>query len=177
MRALSILLLAAAAAAFEIPRPSPDLAISMTDGTQMRLSQHRGKVLVLAFFLTTCPHCQKAIGYLTEDQIQLGPRGLQVLASSIEDQPAAAVPGFVQRFHPTFPVGFNTNLEAVYNYLQHPSMLILKMPTLVFIDRQGVIRAEYKGDSDFLREDNMGANIRKQIEALLLEKLSPPKKR
>ena len=163
----AVLLLALAAGA-------ADFAISTTDGKQVLLSQYKGKAVVLAFILTYCSHCQAVTGYLIQDQNEFGPRGLQVLASSIEDHPASAVPNFVRQFHPPFPVGFNTNREAVYNYLQHPSMLILKMPALVFIDRQGVVRARYKGDSDFLNQDRMGANIRRQIEELLGDRKPAP---
>ena len=35
------------------PRKSPDLAIQLTDGKQVKVSDYRGKVLCLVFILTT----------------------------------------------------------------------------------------------------------------------------
>jgi peroxiredoxin len=166
---------AAMASAAEVPRPSPDFAIGMTGGQQIQVSQYKGKVCVLAFILTTCPHCQKTVGYLSAMQNEYGARGFQVLASAIEDMAAMNVPDFIKRFQPPFPVGFN-NQNAVQEYLQHPVMFRLLMPQVVFIDRQGTIRAQYAGDDKFFGEDQ-DKHIREQIEALLKDSPAPRKKR
>jgi len=75
------------------------------------------------------------------------------------------VADFVERFQPAFPVGFD-ELQPTEDYLQHPSMLRLLMPQVMFIDRDGVIRAQYGGDDQFFA-DNQEQNLRAQIEALL----------
>jgi len=93
------------ALAADVPRPSPDFAINTIEGPQIRLSAYKGKVCVLAFILTTCPHCQKTVGYLSAIQKEYGPRGLQVVASAIEDMAKMNVPDFIKNFQPSFPVG------------------------------------------------------------------------
>jgi thiol-disulfide isomerase/thioredoxin len=123
---------------------------------------------VVAFILTWCPHCQKTIGYLAKDQNAYGPRGLQVLASAIEDIARVNLPAFIRQFNPPFPVGFD-NQTVVINYLEHPPMLIPHMPILAFIDRQGVIRAQYEGDDKFFSEDRQEKNLSDKIEELLKE--------
>jgi len=160
---LTLLSMAAAQAA-NLPRPTPDFAINLAPNKQLKLSQHKGHPVVLIFILTYCSHCQKSIGFLIKDQQEFGPRGLQVLASAI-DLPTA-VPGFVKQFNPPFPVGFNTNDEAV-GYLQHVPMMILHMPAIVFIDRDGVIRAQYEGDDPFMSEGVQEKNLRDKIEELM----------
>jgi peroxiredoxin len=168
-RALACLpLLAGLASAANLPRESPEFVINTNSGKQILLSQYRGKVVVLAFILTTCPHCQKTVGILSKLQTEFGPRGFQVLASAIESAAPLNVPGFVKRFQPTFPVGFN-DYNPVLDYLQHPVMLRLMMPQVVFIDRKGVIRAQYSGDDKFFEDDKQENNIRAQIETLLKE--------
>lgn len=165
------------ASAAEVPRPSPDFAVNMLSGDPIVVSQYKGKVCVLAFILTTCPHCQKTVGYLSAMQNEYGPRGFQVLASAIEDMAKMNLPDFVKRFQPPFPVGFN-NQTAVQEYLQHPVILRLFMPQLVFIDRKGTIRAQYAGDDKFLVDEaNQDKHIREQIEALLKEAPAAHKKR
>ena len=153
------------AGAANLPRPAKDFSIKLIDGKQIQISQYRGKVCVLAFILTTCPHCQKTVGFLSGLQKELGPRGLQVVASAIEDGASMHVADFVQRFQPGFPVGFD-ELQPTEDYLQHPSMLRLLMPQVMFIGRDGVIRAQYSGDDKFFA-DNQEQNLRAQIEALL----------
>ena len=161
-------LAAPAARSLEIPRKSPELAIGMPGGKQLLLSNYRGKVVVLAFILTTCPHCQRTTGLLNQLQTELGPRGLQVLESATEEGSAMNIAKFVTQFNTQFPVGFNTYAQCV-DYLQHPPMLILHVPALVFIDRQGTIRAQYEGDDKFFAEEVQDKNIRDTIEKLLKE--------
>jgi len=158
-----------------LPRPAPDFKINLTNGQQVSLSQFKGKTVALIFILTYCPHCQKIVSFLIQDQKEYSPHGFQVLASAIEDGAAAAVPGFLKKFNPPFPVGSNPRMP-VLDFLQHPAAVRLSMPELVFIDRQGMIREQYSGDSPFLSDEAQAEkNLRTKIEELLSE--SAPKKR
>ena len=150
----------------------------MPGGKQILLSQYRGKAVVLAFILTYCSHCQRTMGFLIKDQNEFGSKGLQVLSSAIEDGAARALPNFIRTFNPPFPVGYNADQGAVLDYLQHPRMVIPHMPLLVFIDRQGVIRAQFEGDSSFFDEAAHEQNLRNQIQVLLqgVKKVAPKKK-
>ncbi len=76
------------------------------------------------------------------------------------------VPRFIQQFQPPFPVGFN-NFATAQEFMQHPPMLILHMPVLLFIDRQGRIVAQYEGDAPFMERRRQEQNIRGEIEKLL----------
>jgi hypothetical protein len=55
-------------------------------------------------------------------------------------------------------------------------MLIPHMPILAFIDRQGVIRAQYEGDDKFFFEDQQEKNLTGKIEELLKEGTAGAKK-
>jgi thiol-disulfide isomerase/thioredoxin len=165
--AICAALFAAVASAAEVPRRSPEFSIALNSGKQVLLSSYRGKVVALMFVLTYCPHCQQAIQTVSRLQTEYGPRGFQALASAIEDMASLAVPDFVRRFQPPFPVGFN-NRDQVLEYLQHPPMYKLLMPQLVFVDREGVIRAQYAGDDAFFGADEE-KNLRAKIESLLKE--------
>jgi len=173
--ALTLLAMAAAPArAAVLPRPSPDFAINLGQGKQVHISQYKGKTVVVAFILTYCSHCQKAIGVLSKVQREYGARGLQVLASATEDMAAAALPGFLRQFDPPFPVGINTTNEFVA-YMQHPTMLQLYMPGLVFIDGEGMIQAQYEGRDAFLEETSVEKNIRAKVEEMLAPQAAPKK--
>jgi len=163
------------ARAAELPRPSPDFAINLGQGKQVRISQYKGKTVVVAFILTYCSHCQKAIGVLSKMQREYSQRGLQVIASATEDMAAAALPGFLRQFDPPFPVGVNTTAEFIA-YMQHPIMLQLYMPGLVFIDKSGTIVAQYEGRDPFLEEASVEKNIRAKLEQMLTTPASAPKK-
>ena len=115
------------------------------------------------------------IGVLSKMQKEYGPRGLQVLASATEDMAAAALPGFLRQFDPPFPVGISSTSEYI-TYIQHPSMLQLYMPGLVFIDKDGLIRAQYEGRDAFLEETSVEKNIRAKVEEMLKPPAAAPKK-
>ena len=157
-----------------LPRPAPDFAINLAPGKQVHTSQYKGKTVVVAFILTYCSHCQMVIGVLSRMQKEYGPRGLQVLASATEDMAAAALPGFLRQFDPPFPVGINTTTEFV-TYMQHPTMLQLYMPGLVFIDKAGIIQAQYEGRDAFLEETSVEKNIRAKVEEMLKPPPAPKK--
>jgi hypothetical protein len=49
----AVALLAGAAWAADIPRPAPDLLVTLPDGNLRKVIDYRGKVLCLTFILTT----------------------------------------------------------------------------------------------------------------------------
>src|ERR1700685_1678764 len=106
MRALTIASLVLAAASLwsaEIPRAAPDLPIPLPSGKQVKISDYRGKVLCLAFILTTCPHCQKTTQLLEGIYKDLAPKGFEVLEAALNENPD--VPSFVANFKVPFQVG------------------------------------------------------------------------
>lgn len=85
---------------------------------------------------------------------------------------------FVTQFKPTFPVGYCSR-ESAAEYQQRPVMAPGYVPQLVFVDRKGVIQAQYSGEESFFKEPEK--NMRQVIEKLLKEpgpsKNAPDKKR
>lgn len=163
-----VLCLASVAIGAEIPRPSPDFEVYLNDGRQIHISEYKGKVVVLAFILTGCSHCQFTSQVLTKLQREYGPRGLQVIASAINEMSKLYVPEFIKNFHPAYPVGYNER-DAAEDYLQHPAMFRLLMPQVVVIDRKGTIRAQYAGDDKFFENADQEKNFRNLMEPLLKE--------
>jgi hypothetical protein len=180
LTALVLFSVVVAAFAANLPRQSHELTVGLDDGKKVLLSQYKGKVVAVCFILTTCPHCQKTIGFLIKAQKDYGPRGFQVLASAIEQDAAAHVAGFVKQFNTPFPVGSNDPMIAM-EWMQHPPMTNPLMPMLAFVDRQGNVRAQFEGNDQTFFNDQQEQNLHNQIEALLKEgapakKGTPPKK-
>lgn len=149
-----------------VPRPAGEFAIFTTNNTQDLLTKYRGKVVMLMFIFTTCPHCQQLCQTVTRLNSEYGPRGIQPLAVAFNDGAGNLVNDFVRTYRPNFPVGFAPR-ESVLDYLQYTSTQRLTVPQIVFIDRKGTIRAQTKIDN----ADRMGEEptLRKQIESLLAE--------
>ena len=152
--------------AAEVPRQSPEFAFTLPGGGQDLLSKYKGKIVVLEFLFTTCPHCQQSATTLSRLQNEYGPKGLQVLGVAINPDPD--IQGFKRMYATAFPVGAATRDQA-YSYLQQSIMSAnFYVPQVVFIDRKGVIRAQYGGTDPFLGAQQE-TNMRKMIEQLVGE--------
>jgi thiol-disulfide isomerase/thioredoxin len=170
--ALSILATGLVAHAQTVPRPAGEFAISMPYGGQTLLSQYAGKVVVLAFILTTCPHCQHTTQVLSAIQTEYAARGVQIVAAAFNNDAQQLVPGFVSQFKPTFPVGFS-NRDAVLEYEQASLAKPNYVPDLIFIDRKRVIRAQYSGGDDFFKDQEK--SIRGLLDTLVKEPVTADK--
>jgi len=154
--------------AASLPRKAADLQIQMNGAKPIELSQYRGKPVVLAFILTTCPHCQYTTGLLVKLQTEFVSKGLQVIECAMNDGAAADVPNFIKRFQTNFPVGYSTDQVGVLSFLQHPQTAIPHMPMLAFIDRHGVIREQYQGIGELLSDEaGQEENLRVEIGRLI----------
>ncbi|MFI5317184.1 MAG: SCO family protein [Myxococcota bacterium] len=77
------------AGVFDPPRPAPEFALRGSNGAELRLSQFRGKVVVLAFGFTSCPEvCPTTLATLARARAKLGARSrdLQVLYVTVDPE-------------------------------------------------------------------------------------------
>jgi len=178
-------LLALGASAFAmgpVPRPAGTLDFVDSNGKHFNLSSYKGKVVVVQFLLTTCPHCQAMSSQvLTKLQSQLGPRGFQAVgvaynaAEKPNGQPAnEAVREYASKYAANYPVGFistddTQNKTAILSFMGYSVVEVprLGFPQVVVVDKKGVIRAqsEAQGTADLQRE----ASLTQLVEGLLNE--------
>ena len=70
------------------PKPGqsvPDFDLMADDGSRVRLSDFRGKMLVINFWATWCPPCVAEMPSLDSFQQMFAGRGVEVLAISVDD--------------------------------------------------------------------------------------------
>lgn len=139
-----------------VPRPSPEYAVKMLDGSQVLISSYRGKVLAVEFLLTSCSHCQRCARTMQAMYTEFNKRGFEVLGIAVNIEGGAAereIPRFKREQGVTWPVGMIINRDGLNEYLQRSYMdRMLAMPQLVLIDRKGVIQAQFSGDSPIFQE-------------------------
>jgi len=166
LTAFLFLLTGLAAYGQQVPRPAGEFAIKMPNGQITLLSQYAGKVVVLAFISTTCPHCQHTTQVLSTIQNEYAARGVQILAAAFNPDAAQLVPGFISQFKPAFPVG-SADRDSVLEYEQASLAKPNYVPELIFIDRNRVIREQHNGGDDFFKEQEK--NVREMLDTLLKE--------
>lgn len=173
MRLATFVLLAAAlvssALAAEVPRPAGPVDFVSYTGERIRLSDLKGKVVVIEFLLTHCPGCKNSAGILANLQREYGPGGLQVIGLAIDDGAGPKIPQFVRETGANFPIGVYSNDKA-HEYLQVSLMSRMMMPQVAIIDRQGMIREQHSGDDPWMAPAIEEMNLRKAIQKLLAER-------
>lgn len=132
-------LLACAASASPIvaaPLPgseAPDFVLKSTAGENLRLSEYRGEVVLLAFFAAWCGDCRAQASALSELHARYADAGLELLGVSL-DQSMRQASDAAAGLDVTFPVLHDAG-GAVGKLYE-----IERMPVVVVIDRSGVVR-------------------------------------
>ena len=135
------------------PRPAPDFTLSQVSGQPLKLSDYRGKVVLLDFWATWCEPCRAEIPHFVELQDKYGNRGLQIIGVSMDDSPDP-VPAFYKQFKMNYPVVMgNAKIGESYGGL-------LGLPITFLLDRDGRITAKHIGATD-------AAVFEKEIQRLL----------
>jgi thiol-disulfide isomerase/thioredoxin len=149
-----------------IPRKASDIGIQIGTEKYLWLSEQSGKTVVVAFILTTCPHCQFTVGLLSKIQKDYADKGVLVMATAIEPMSSLHIPDFVKTFKPQFPIGYNEQ-SYVQKFLGRADNDPMFMPQLVFVDRNGIIQAQYAGDDPALAKDIQEKSLRDAVEKAL----------
>ncbi|HYM13577.1 MAG TPA: TlpA disulfide reductase family protein [Bryobacterales bacterium] len=165
--ALFAIALAGLAIAGDVPRPAPPLDLPTPEGGHISLRDLRGKVVLLEFFLTECPHCQRTAGDIGPIYKEMRSRGLEVLAVAINPDAKQRVGLFRQRFNATYPIGLGTD-TLVRQFADISAVRQFFVPYIFILDRKGIIRHEHPGtEAEFYT--NEAANLRAELDALLKE--------
>jgi thiol-disulfide isomerase/thioredoxin len=133
-----LLLAAAMIAADSRPVTSP---FKDMDGKKVRVSDHRGKPVVLNFWATWCLPCRAEMPMFVEAQKEYAPRGVVFVAVSLDDrQTRPKIPDFLNEFKIGFPVWTGASTMDLEDLKLGQSL-----PATAFLDREGRIVARVLG--------------------------------
>jgi peroxiredoxin len=151
-------------APLDVGRMAPDFAAADLDGDSTRLTDLRGKVVLLNVWATWCRPCLKEMPALQRLHDQLQPDGFTVLAVSVDNvafvmgDPAEAVRTFMHDYAITFPVLLDPDKRIEDRYPIHG------LPMSYLIDREGRIQGKYLGPRGW-DEPEFEAEIRSLLDA------------
>ncbi len=128
----------------EVDQPAPDFFLRTLNGRSVRLSDYRGKTVVLNFWASWCPPCRREMPdfqTLWEERGPSGPDDLVILAVNLlPEDTIAAAEGFVDEFGLTFPILLDTSRGEVAQRYG-----VQALPATFFIDRDGIVRTTALG--------------------------------
>lgn len=123
-----------------INRPASDFTLSSLNGTPVKLSDYRGKVVLLNFWYTSCEPCKEETPALEAAYQRLSDKGLVILGVNVRPNERsgpdgdADVASFVRRYGVQYPVLFDRSGEIGRGYQ------VFVLPTSLFIDQAGTVR-------------------------------------
>ncbi len=116
-----------------------DLELPLRGGGTFRLSDHRGKPLILSFWASWCTPCRKELPALS--QFAKEHPGLAVFAVNV-DRAQADAEKFLSQVQIDLPVAFDTAGQALGRYG------VTSMPTMFLFDRAGGLALRKTGFSE-----------------------------
>jgi thiol-disulfide isomerase/thioredoxin len=134
------------------PLRLPDLAFADADGQARKLSDWRGKTLLVNLWATWCVPCRKEMPALETLQTKLGGPSFEVVAINIDTRDPDKPKSFLKAANLTRLGYFNDQKAKVFQDLKAVGRA-LGMPTSVLVDGQGCEIATIAGPAEWGSDD------------------------
>ena len=132
----------------KISQSAPDFLVRNLKGKMVKLSDFKGKVLLLNFWATWCGACIEEMASMQNLYTALQAEGVEVLAVSIDRWNEDRIQEYVKDKNLTFPVLLDQNQEVRKKY--H----VMGLPTSYLVDGEGKIRGFASGARDWDSQDS-----------------------
>ena len=140
----------------EVGYLAPDFSLPSLGGQTVRLSDLRGKAVLLNFWATWCAPCRLEMPTMDKAYQEYKSRGLEVLAVSLDAGSNSVVKNFMQELKLDFPVLSDPDMEVLRLYR------MVGIPASFLIDKQGIVRHREVGYRDWTDPES-----RRLLEAIL----------
>jgi peroxiredoxin len=127
-----------AAAPTMVGKDAPDFVLKTLAGTNLRLSEFRGQVVLLNFWARWAGDSRQEMPALNKINATYERAGLVVLGVSI-DEDLRRSRDFAEAMKVSYPIMFETGADIGRDYL------LGKMPMTILVDRSGVVRYSHVG--------------------------------
>ena len=126
------------AQAVGVEQTAPDFTLKSLEGTNLRLDEYRGQVVLLNFWASWCGPCRQELPLLDRINARYQDAGFAVIGVNVEGQmgPASEMAKKAGISFPTL-VDENQRVSEMYE--------LEAMPTSVVLDRDGVVKYVHRG--------------------------------
>jgi peroxiredoxin len=120
-------------------KPAPDFTLKDGEGRDVKLSDFRGKVVLLNFWATWCGPCKIEMPWFVDFQRKYKDQGFSVVAVSLDEEGWDVVRPFAEDLKLNFPVLLgNDETAEQFGGIQ-------ALPTTLIIDQQGRVYNSHMG--------------------------------
>ena len=117
---------------------APDLELTDLNGKSHKLSEYKGKLVMLHFWTDWCEACRKEFPKLQQNYSEYQKEGLEIIAVNV-GQPTAVTKEFQDNFNVTFPMLTDEQNISTESYN------VTAYPTNYLINEDGVIVRQIRG--------------------------------
>lgn len=119
--------------------PAPPFELVTLDEETLRLSDLKGKPVILNFWATWCGPCRAEFPEFQDASVDNAGRLIIIGINNTSTDRAEAVPDFLAEFGVTFPIALDETGEVGDLYQ------IRGLPTTIFIDSNGIVNEVFTG--------------------------------
>jgi thiol-disulfide isomerase/thioredoxin len=119
--------------------PAPPFELVTLEGEILRLSDLRGKPVILNFWATWCGPCRAEFPEFQKAAVDNADRLVMIGINNTSIDRADLVPDFLTEFGITFPIALDPDGEMTTLYQ------IKGLPTTIFIDSNGIVNEVFPG--------------------------------
>lgn len=117
---------------------APDFTLKSGSGRNLKLSEHRGEVVMINFWATWCGPCRQEMPLLNRLHEKYHKAGFTLFGVNIDDKSGNAL-AMARKLGVAFPVLFDTEKRVSRLYD------VEAMPSTLLIDRDGKVRYVHRG--------------------------------
>ena len=121
-----------------IGKEAPDFVLKSLAGTNLRLSEYRGQVVLVNFWARWADDSRQEMPALDRINTTYQRAGLVVLGISVDEDPRRAVE-FAAPMRLSYPILFDSGSNVGRDYF------LEKMPMTILVDRAGIVRYSKAG--------------------------------
>jgi cytochrome c biogenesis protein CcmG/thiol:disulfide interchange protein DsbE len=119
-------------------RSMPEIALPAVNGANWKLSEHKGKVVLVNFWATWCPPCRSETPDLVRLHDRYSGQGFTVVGIALDEQPRISVPPFLKQYKVQYPTLVPTAEFDMADAIE-------SLPTSFLLDREGRVARTYVG--------------------------------
>jgi cytochrome c biogenesis protein CcmG/thiol:disulfide interchange protein DsbE len=144
---------------------APNFELTSLDGKKVKLSDYRGKAVLLNFWATWCGPCKVEMPWFVDLQKKYANDGLVVLGIAMDDSEAPKIAEFASEMGVNYPVLLGTDkVSEQYGNVEF-------LPTSFYINRDGKFVGKGVGLID---RKEVEANVQKALGSRVMGAAAPP---
>ncbi len=120
----------------------PDFSVTTIDGKSLRVSDYRGKVLIIDVWATTCPPCRREIPGFANIVNKYSKNDFAIIGISTDNRISKSqLKGFIKKIGINYPIAMITENRSIMSAFAD----VRYIPTTYIIDTNGIVRDRVVG--------------------------------